>query len=64
MRASQRRRNALISRVRAQVETVFATLKRRMAYTRVRYVGLAKNQAHLLLLALAYNLRRAAALAP
>ena len=64
LRASQRRRNALISRVRAQVETVFATLKRRMAYTRVRYVGLAKNQAHLLLLALAYNLRRAAALAP
>jgi IS5 family transposase len=43
---------------------VFATLKRRMAYTRVRYVGLVKNEAHLILLALAYNIRRAAVLGP
>jgi IS5 family transposase len=56
----QKRRNALIGPIRAGVETVFATLKRRMAYRQVRYVGLVKNAAHLLLLALAYNMRRAA----
>lgn len=58
----QRRRNDLIAPVRARVETVFATLKRRMGYRQVRYVGLMKNAAHLLMLALAYNMRRAAAL--
>jgi IS5 family transposase len=62
--ASQKRHNRLIGPVRAAVETVFATLKRRMAYTRVRYVGLVKNEAHLVLLALAYNIRRAAVLGP
>ena len=59
----QARRNALIAPIRASVETIFAVLKRRMAYRSVRYVGLAKNQAHLFLLALAYNMRRVAALA-
>lgn len=59
----QKRRNALIAPIRASVETVFATLKRRMGHTKARYLGLAKNEAHLLLLALAYNLRRATALA-
>jgi IS5 family transposase len=58
----QKRRNALISPIRASVETVFAVLKCRMSYARARYVGLAKNAAHFLLLALAYNMRRAAAL--
>ena len=58
----QKRRNALIAPIRASVETVFAVLKRRMAFARVRYVGLIKNAAHFLLLALAYNMRRAAAL--
>jgi IS5 family transposase len=59
----QRRRNTLIAPIRASVETVFAVLKRRMAYYRVRYLGLHKNAAHFLLLALAYNMRRASALA-
>lgn len=61
--AWQKRHNALIASIRASVETVFAVLKRRMDFVRVRYVGLVKNAAHLLLLALAYNMRRAAALA-
>jgi IS5 family transposase len=56
----QQRRNALIARRRAEVETVFAVLKRRMGYHIARYVGLIKNAAHLLLLALAHNMRRAA----
>jgi transposase, IS5 family len=59
----QQRRNALIAPIRAGVETVFAVLKRRMGYHTVRYLGLVKNQAHLHLLALAYNMRRLAALA-
>jgi transposase, IS5 family len=59
----QKQHNRLIAPIRAAVETVFAVLKRRMGYRVVRYVGLVKNQAHLLLVALAYNLRRAADLA-
>jgi IS5 family transposase len=58
----QKRRNRAIAPIRARVETVFAVLKRHMGYRRVRYVGLAKNQTQLLLLALAYNLRRVIAL--
>ena len=60
----QRRRNGLIAPIRASVETVFAVLKRRMGWVRARYIGLAKNAAHLQLLAIAYNMRRATALAP
>jgi transposase, IS5 family len=55
-------RNRLIAPIRASVETVFAVIKRRMGLVRARYVGLAKNSAHLILLALAYNMRRSAAL--
>jgi IS5 family transposase len=61
--AWQRRKNRLIAPIRARVETVFAVFKRHMGYRRVRYLGLIKNQAQLLLLALAYNMRRAAVLA-
>jgi len=59
----QRRQNRLISPIRARVETVFAVFKKHMGYRRVRYIGLIKNQAQLLLLALAYNMRRAGVLA-
>lgn len=54
----QKRHNRLISPIRAQVEGVFATLKRWMGMTHVRYRGLAKNRNHLFLLALAYNMNR------
>jgi IS5 family transposase len=57
------RRNRLIAPIRASVETVFAVLKRRMQFMRARYLGLAKNAAHLQMLAIAYNMRRVAALA-
>ena len=63
LRPSEKRRNALIAPVRAQVEGVFATLKRWMGFDRVRYVGLAKNQAHLHVVGIAYNMRRALQLA-
>lgn len=63
LRASQKRHNALIGRIRAEVEGVFATLKRWMGFVRVRYRGLVKNTAHLNLLALAYNMNRSLKLA-
>ena len=54
--------NALIARRRAAVETTFATWKRRMGLTRIRYLGLAKAAGQVLLTAMAFNLRRAAVL--
>jgi IS5 family transposase len=57
-----RRRNFLIAPIRAAVERIFGTLKRCYGYTRVRYCSLAANLTQLRLLAIAYNLRRAAAL--
>jgi IS5 family transposase len=58
------RYNRLIARRRAAVETTFATLKNRMGLTRVRYVGLKKAAAQVLLAAMAFNLRRWTRLAP
>ena len=60
--AWQQRRNKEIATIRCRIETVFAVFKKHMGYRRVRYIGLVKNQAQLLLLAFAYNLKRAAAL--
>ena len=58
----QQRPNDLIARRRATVETTFATWKRRMGLQRMRYVGLAKATGQVLLTAMAFNLRRLAAL--
>jgi transposase, IS5 family len=58
----QKLQNRLIAPIRRQVETVFAVLKKHMRYRRVKYLGLAKNRTQLLLLALVYNMRRAAVL--
>ena len=54
--------NTLISYRRAAVETTFATLKNRMKLKRIRYLGLAKAAAQIILAACAFNLRRAAVL--
>jgi IS5 family transposase len=54
--------NRLIARHRAPVETTFATLKRRMGLAAIRYRGLAKASAQVLIAAMAFNLRRWAAL--
>jgi IS5 family transposase len=59
-----KRYNQLIARRRAAVETTFATLKRRMRLTAIRYVGLSKAAAQITLAAIAFNLRRWATLAP
>ncbi len=57
----QRRRNRLIAAIRAAVEAIFGTWKRGYGYVRVRYRGLRRNHAHLQLLCIAFNLRRAIA---
>ena len=57
----QRRRNRLIAAIRAAVEAIFGTWKRGYGYVRVRYRGLLRNHAHLQILAIAFNLRRAIA---
>jgi IS5 family transposase len=54
--------NRLIARRRSAVETTFATLKQRMKLTRIRYRGLVKATAQITLAAIAFNLRRWAAL--
>lgn len=59
----QKRHNRLIAPIRAEVEGVFATLKRWFGYDCVRYKGLARNESHLHLLALAYNMKRSLKLA-
>jgi IS5 family transposase len=59
-----KRYNSLIARRRAAVETTFATWKNRMRLTQIRYVGLAKASAQITLAAIAFNLRRWAAITP
>jgi transposase, IS5 family len=59
-----RRLNQLIARQRAAVETTFATLKRRMGLSVIRYRSLAKASAQITLAAIAFNMRRWAALSP
>ena len=56
--------NRLIARRRCAVETTFATWKRRMGLSAVRYIGLAKATAQVTMIAIAFNLRRWATLSP
>lgn len=58
-----KRYNRLIARRRAAVETTFATIKCRMRLTMIRYVGLTKARAQVLMAAIAFNMRRWAAIA-
>lgn len=58
-----KRYNRLIARRRAQVETTFATLKRRMRLTCIRYIGLIKARGQVLLASIAFNMRRWATIA-
>ena len=57
-----KRYNRLIARHRAAVETTFATLKQRMKLRLIRYRGLIKASAQITLCAIAFNLRRWAAI--
>ena len=57
-----KRYNQLIARRRAAVETTFATLKCRMRLTVIRYIGLTKASAQVLMAVMAFNMRRWAAI--
>ena len=59
-----KRYNQMIAHGRAAVETTFATWKRRMGLTAIRYIGLPKAAAQVRLAAMAFNLRRWAVLRP
>ena len=59
----QQRHNHLIAPIRAQVEGVFATLKRWLGLARVRYRGILKNHSAVHLAAIAYNMKRSLKLA-
>ena len=54
--------NKVVSGPRSQVEQAFGVFKRSWGLTRARYRGEARNAAHFLILATAYNLRRALSL--
>jgi IS5 family transposase len=60
----ERVRNKLISKKRHVVERVFGTLKQHYGMARASYLGTLKVQGKLLLLSLAYNLKRALFLPP
>ena len=51
--------NKLYSTVRSRIERIFGYLKEHMGYRRCRYIGWDKNQTHLDLVSVAYNLNRA-----
>ena len=59
----QAARNRLITPLRSAIERTFAVFKRLYGWRRVRYRGLTRNANHLMLIACAYNLRKAAKLA-
>jgi IS5 family transposase len=59
---SDHRRNHRKGLVRRNIERIFGHFKQWQGYRRVRYLGLAKNQLELTLKAVAYNLKRLAAI--
>ena len=59
LRSKQKKHNRHFAGVRAIVELPFAFIKHLMGYTTTRFLGLEKNDQYHLLLATAYNLRRA-----
>ena len=60
----QKQRNRLISAVRGTVERSFGTLKQVYGMARASYIGIAKVELEFLLCAIAFNLKKAAFLAP
>lgn len=66
MKGTRRRRlsgvekmcNRILTKMRCPVERVFGTLKHSYRYSRARYLGLRKNSLQLIMMSMAYNLRR------
>ena len=59
---SDKARNKRLSKIRAQVERPFGIIKSKWGHNRARYLGLFRNKVHLLLIFIAYNMRRACSL--
>ena len=59
LRIKQQKHNKKFSKVRAIVKLPFAFIKNLMHYTKTRFIDLEKNDQYHLLLATAYNIRRA-----
>lgn len=57
---AQKQFNRYASQVRCTVERTFGVLKRLYGLGKARYLGLARNQAHVSLIAMAHNLKRGA----
>jgi len=55
-------RNKVIAKIRANVERPFAIIKSKWGHMRARYFDQFRNEVHLYLLCIAYNMRRAYAL--
>lgn len=53
-----RLRNRLISKTRQKIEKTFGTLKRWYGYTKVRYLGLKRNELQMFLLCISFNLKK------
>ena len=51
--------NKAYGKVRCSVEKFFGTAKRSYGMRQARYLGIAKNQLHVELIAICYNLKRA-----
>lgn len=58
LKPGARRFNRFVSRLRAGVETTFATLKRRMGLATIRYIGKLKAAAQVLMAAIVFNMCR------
>jgi len=54
----QKRLNKAFSKVRSAVERPFGVLKRSYGWSRVRYVGLVKNRAHIFMASICFNLKK------
>lgn len=58
----EKRRNKQLSSIRSTVERVFGILKQHYGMGKARYLGKARNHARLLLMCMAYNLKRGLAI--
>lgn len=58
LESTHRLRNRLISKTRQKIEKTFGTLKRWYGYTKVRYIGLKRNELQMFLLCIGFNLKK------
>jgi IS5 family transposase len=57
---AEKEQNRLNASVRSTIERVFGVLKLHLGMAKTKYLGLARNHAYLCMVAMAYNLKRAA----